>query len=107
MSDSQKKVLTILGITTVLLITLYFTDSLITWHFGCFGHIVLKSNIQIFLVGLFVIIKNVIRLFVFPGSFWLWRRNVENRYAKALAKRAHKRMEDLSSLIKKFLNASE
>jgi hypothetical protein len=56
---------------------------------------------------LFVIIKNVIRLFVFPGSFWLWRRNVENRYAKALAKRAHKRMEDLSSLIKKFLNASE
>jgi hypothetical protein len=44
-SDSQKKVLTILGITTVLLITLYFTDSLITWQFGCFGHIVLKSNI--------------------------------------------------------------
>lgn len=47
------------------------------------------------------------RLFVFPGSFWLWRRNVENRYAKALANRANKRMEDLANLIRKFLQTSE
>lgn len=44
-------------------------------------------------------LKNLTRLFVFPGSFWFWRRNVENHYGKALSKRALSRMRDAIEII--------
>ncbi|CAD8132669.1 unnamed protein product [Paramecium octaurelia] len=95
-TDEQKKIMAITGVAILLLGILYLIDQLVVMYFGCLGHF-------IFFVGLYVFIKNTIRLFVFPGSYWLWRRNVENRYAKALAKRANKRMEDLQNLIRKLL----
>ncbi|CAD8053660.1 unnamed protein product [Paramecium sonneborni] len=99
-TDVQKKIMAILGIVISILGILYLIDWLIIMQFGCLGHF-------IFFVGLYVFIKNTIRLFVFPGSYWLWRRNVENRYAKALAKRANKRMEGLQNLIRKLLMIPE
>ncbi|CAD8138849.1 unnamed protein product [Paramecium octaurelia] len=95
-TDEKKKIMAIIGVIILLLGILYLVDWLIVLQFGVLGHF-------IFVVGLYVFIKNTIRLFVFPGSYWLWRRNVENRYAKALAKRANKRMEDLQNLIRILL----
>ncbi|CAD8061629.1 unnamed protein product [Paramecium sonneborni] len=95
-TDGQKKIMAITGVVILIFGILYLIDWLIVLHFGYLGHF-------IFFVGFYVFIKNTIRLFVFPGSYWLWRRNVENRYAKALARRANKRMEDLQNLIRKLL----
>jgi hypothetical protein len=44
-------------------------------------------------------LKFLIRLLVFPGSFSFWRKNVENNYAKAFAKRALIRIQEAINLI--------
>lgn len=54
---------------------------------------------KIVLAFIILIFKSLTRLFVFPGSYSLWKRNVESNYAKAFSKRALIKISNAINLV--------
>lgn len=48
---------------------------------------------------IYKIINLICKFMVFPGSFWLWRRGVENNFGKSIANKTIPRIIILKDLI--------
>ncbi|KAM3127781.1 hypothetical protein pb186bvf_020110 [Paramecium bursaria] len=78
-------VLAVLGIITII-------DWICSGLFDWYGHF-------LFIFIIIVLLKNITRLFVFPGSFWFWRRNMERIYSKRIASRLNNRVSDAIEIL--------
>lgn len=52
-------------------------------------------TVLIFLLCLFGIARLIIRLSVFPGSFWLWKRSIESHFCKEMSLQLLQKVQDL------------
>ena len=44
------------------------------------------------------------RFLLFPGSFWLWRRNLENQFSKAISNKSLVKIKQLKNIIEYLLH---
>jgi hypothetical protein len=57
--------------------------------------ITVPGAILVFLLGIWLTVRFLIRLMIFPGSVWLWRRSIETHFCREMAQQTLHRMHDL------------
>ncbi|CAG9310833.1 unnamed protein product [Blepharisma stoltei] len=76
-------------VTTVIIILIYcifsWIASLISW----------PISLLLFILLLYYLLHLSIRLSVFPGSTWLWRRSIESHFCKQISMQLLARIQDL------------
>jgi hypothetical protein len=53
------------------------------------------GSVLLFLLSLLVLSRLILRLSVFPGSFWLWKRSIESHFCREMSLQLLQRVQDL------------
>jgi hypothetical protein len=103
LTSKQAKILLVLAALAVLGLILYVTYrifSALAEFISCAGS-VLVCFVCVWLLG-----RSAVKFIVFPGSFWIWRRNIESRFCKEMASQISQRIHDLRVALEILLDSS-
>lgn len=89
--------LTSLSIISFLFYLLYLISKLLTPI----------GSVIIFLLLLFSTARLLIRLSVFPGSFWLWKRSIESHFCREMCLQLLQKVQDLRRCLEMILDKCE
>lgn len=102
---TQRKV-KFIGIAIVLLVLLLLSVAAFYFYAFLSRFISVPGAIGLFTVSLILFMKTVIQLAVFPGSFRLWRRNLESHFCREMSAQLSNRIADLRMAVEILLEGS-
>lgn len=105
MEQSSPKTLKVL--ITILIISILILLLLVFYIFYLISLIItIPLTVILFLVGLFLLFRLIVRLSVFPGSFWLWKRSIESHFCREMSIQLLQKVQDLRICIEILLDRS-
>jgi hypothetical protein len=103
LSSKQAKILLVLAVLAVLGLSLYVTFCI----FSALAEVITcAGSVLVFLVCVWLLGRKAVMFIVFPGSFWIWRRNIESRFCKEMASQISQRIRDLRIALEILLDIS-
>lgn len=90
---SGRKVKALITLVILLILSLFF---LILYLFYLISQLLtIPVSILIFFLCLYSLSKLILRLSVFPGSFWLWKRSIESHFCREMSLQLLQKIQDL------------
>mmetsp|Transcript_11462 Transcript_11462/g.22508 ORF Transcript_11462/g.22508 Transcript_11462/m.22508 type:complete len:695 (+) Transcript_11462:675-2759(+) len=103
LSPRQTKILLLSAAVAVLLLIIFIVYSIFA---ALAGLITSAGSALAFCLCFWLLGRTAVRFFVFPGSFWVWRRNVELNYCRDMAAQFSQRIRDLRIALEILLDSS-
>ncbi|OMJ78947.1 hypothetical protein SteCoe_21119 [Stentor coeruleus] len=99
-----RKIKILIGLVIFTLLSLFI---LILYIFYLISQIITSfGSILLFIFCLHCILKLIVRLSVFPGSFWLWKRSIESHFCREMCLQLLQKVQDLRICLEILLDKS-